>query len=61
MSLFGKIMTIIFIIWSLISVILMSTAGDISTFFNTSFGMVLIGYILIGAVTVILKAIVNML
>jgi len=61
MSLFGKIMAVIFMIWSFISLMMLSasTSGDLLS--NPAFGTVVIGYTIIIAVTVVLKLIVNAL
>jgi len=61
MSLFGKIMTIVFIIWSFISMMMLSSSGSLDLLSNPAFGTVLIGYTIIIAVTVVLKLIVSAL
>ena len=58
MSLFGKIMAVIFIFWSVVAFGLLRASGDIAAFMRTNFVTVAIGYITIIIVTIVAKKIV---
>jgi len=61
MSLFGNIMIVIFILWTIIAFGLLRASGDASAFMRTSFVMVFIGYITIIVITIVAKKIVSAL
>jgi len=61
MSIFGNIMIIIFILWSIVAFGMLRASGDISAFMRTSFVTVFIGYITIIVVTIVAKKIVSAL
>jgi len=58
MSLFGKIMAIIFILWSIVAFSLLRASGDIAAFMRINFVTVFIGYIIIIVITIMAKKIV---
>lgn len=59
MSLFGKIMTVIFILWSIVVIGLMRASGDFYAFMRINFVTVALGYIIIFVVTIVAKKIVK--
>jgi len=58
MSIFGKIMGVIFILWSIVVFSLMRASGDIYAFMRINFITVFMGYIIIIIVTIVAKKIV---
>jgi len=58
MSLFGKIMTVVALLWTFVTFIILSSSENIYSFMRNNFVTVFFGYIMIIIVTIVAKKIV---
>jgi len=58
MSIFGKIMIVVFLLWSIITIGWLASAGDVFVFMRNRFIIVIVGYIAIIVITIFAKRLV---
>jgi len=58
MSLFGKVMIVIALLWSFVAFLMLSASEDVYSFMRNNFVTIFFGYIIIIVVTIVSKKIV---